>query len=129
MIEISSELNSYRLQGVVDFLALGSNPPYVEIYEGLRPAFKATPIGALLVTLPLQDPVGTVSNGILTLNPSEEAQVLVDGTASWARVYNGSGGVAWDCDVSVVGGAGELKVVSLNLYAGGFARIVSGTLI
>lgn len=128
MIEITNELNDYRLQGVVSFLGLGTNPPYVEIYEGVRPALGAVPMGGVLVTLPLQDPVGNISNGVLTLIPSEEAQVLVDGLASWARVYNGNGGVAWDCTVSDLAGSGELKVVSLSLYAGGYARIVSGVL-
>ncbi len=128
MIEISVGLKDYRLQSVIDFLGQGPNFPYVEIYEGLRPAFGAQPIGGVLMTINLANPIGVLSNGLLNLTPTDEAMVQVDGTASWARVYNGLGEIAWDCDVSEESGSGELKVVQLAMYAGGYARIVSGVL-
>lgn len=129
MIEVSLPLANARLQAVADFLALGApQPPLVSIYEGVRPAFGGAPAGALLVAVALPAPVGTVSGGVLTLTASAEAQVTTTGTAAWARVTNGAGALAWDCDVSDLAGAGEIRLASIALYAGGFTRVVSGTL-
>lgn len=129
MIKISAELNDHRLQGVIDFLALGVKPAYVRIYAGLRPPeLGGSPVGDLLVELPMAEPIGTILNGVLTLTASEEAMVTATGQASWARVFNGEDTLGWDCDVTDQSGTGDIRLVSVNMYAGGYARIVSGTL-
>jgi len=54
--------------------------------------------------------------------------ITATGQASWARIVNGEGDLAWDCDVSDLNGAGELRLPSTTLYAGGSTRIVSGVI-
>ena len=128
MIAISPALNEYRLQGVMAFLAQGSEGARAEIYDGVRPAFGGVPLGRLLVAIALAEPVGTIQDGVLTLTPTAEVMITATGQATWARIVNGEGAVAWDCDVSDLNGTGELRLASTTLYAGGFTRIVSGVI-
>ena len=128
MIKISPALNEYRLQGVMAFLALGTDGARAEVYDGARPVFAGTPGGHLLVTIALVEPIGTIQDGVLTLMPTEEVMITATGQATWARIVNGEGGIAWDCDVSDLNGTGELRLPSTTLYAGGFTRIVSGVI-
>ena len=128
MLEITTALNDARLQAVVDFLAQGTTNATITIYSGDRPAIGETPTGAALVTIQLVEPAGTVSGGVLTLTSPPEEMVTTSGVATWARVANGNGVVAFDCDVSDEAGSGEITMQTTTLYAGGFARIVSGVL-
>ncbi|RYU57041.1 hypothetical protein EWI61_13755 [Methylolobus aquaticus] len=128
MITISTALNEYRLQGVMAFLAQGSEGARAEVYDGVRPVLGGAPLGKLLVAIILADPVGTVAEGVLTLTPTAEVMITATGQATWARTVNGEGAVAWDCDVSELNGTGELRLPSTTLYAGGFTRIVSGVI-
>lgn len=128
MIQISTALNDQRLAGVITFLGLGTPAAVARLYSGTRPAFGTAPTGTLLVEIPLQEPIGQVANGSLAITPSDEALILADGVATWARVLNGEGAIAWDCDVSNLAGTGEIRISSTTLYAGGYTRIISGTL-
>jgi len=128
VIAISPALNEFRLQGVIAFLALGSDAARAEIYDGLRPVFGAVPAGELLVAIVLREPIGTIAEGVLTLTPTDEVMITATGQATWARIVNGEGAVAWDCDVSDLNGIGELRLPSTTLYAGGFTRIVLGVI-
>jgi len=128
VITISPALNEYRLQGVVAFLALGSEGARAEVYDGVRPAFGAAPADTLLVTIVLGEPIGTVADGVLTLTPTDEVMITATGQATWARIVNGESAIAWDCDVSDLNGQGELRLPSTTLYAGGFTRIVAGVI-
>jgi hypothetical protein len=128
VIAISPGLNEYRLQGVMAFLAQGSEGARAEFYDGVRPALGGAPLGQLLVAIALSEPIGTVAEGVLTLTPTAEVMITATGQATWARLVNGEGAVAWDCDVSDLTGTGELRLPSTTLYAGGFTRIVSGVI-
>ena len=128
MISVSVALANARLEAVVTFLALGNGAARVDIYGTARPANGADPGGASLVTITLLEPVGTVAGGILTITPPESAMISVTGTAVWARLVNGNGAPAWDCDVSEEGGLGEVWLDSVQLFAGGRATITAGML-
>ena len=128
MIQLSPELNNARLLAVVDFLALGTTNGSVSLYEGPRPALGGTPPAEPLATIPLVEPVGTVSAGVLTLTAAPEVMVLRTGVAAWARFVNGDGALAFDCDVSDMAGSGEIKLPDTVMYAGGYTRLVAGTL-
>lgn len=58
MIAISTALNEYRLQGVMAFLAQGSDGARVDVYDGVRPGLGEVPVGKRLVTIILTDPIG-----------------------------------------------------------------------
>ena len=128
MIQISTTLNGYRFNAVVNFLSIGTENARVQIYGGKRPTFGAMPTGDLLATIVLVEPIGEVKDGRLAITPTGEALIETSGEATWARIVNGDGALAWDCDVSDLNGAGELPLPSTTLYAGGYTRIVSGLL-
>jgi hypothetical protein len=128
VIQISNALNDYRLNAVINFLAIGTVNASVRIYGGVRPSFGAAPAGDLLATIVLVEPIGEVEDGLLTITPTGEALIETSGEATWARIVNGDGTLAWDCDVSDLDGTGELRLPSTTLYAGGYTRIVSGLL-
>jgi hypothetical protein len=128
MIEISTELNGYRLNGVIAFLSAGAENAKAHLYDGARPVLGAPPAGNRLASIILVEPIGTVADGLLTLAPTPEAMIAATGEATWARIVNGDGALAWDCDVSDLDGTGELRLPSTTLYAGGYTRLVSGTL-
>jgi hypothetical protein len=128
VIRISTELGDARLQSVVAFLAAGAEAARVQVYDGARPALAGLPAGKLLAAIALMEPIGTVADGLLTIAPTSEVLIVNTGQATWARVVNGNGTLAWDCDVSDLNGTGELRLPSTTLYAGGYTRIVSGVL-
>lgn len=128
MIEISNALNGYRLQGVITFLALGTEQARAHLYAGPRPSFGAPPQGPLLASIVLAEPLGTVVDGVLEVAATNEALILTTGEASWARIVNGQGALAWDCDASDLEGTGELRLPTTTLYAGGYTRILTGLL-
>lgn len=128
MIQISTELNEARLNAVNNYLGRGGDHASVHLYSGARPALGAEPASAPLVTLALRNPVGTVENGQLKITPTDEALINTSGIATWARVVNGAGELAWDCDVSEPEGHAELRLTTTQLYAGGTTRILSGQL-
>ena len=125
MIQISAALAEQRLHAVANFLGAGSAHAKVHIYSGERPAL-GVESGERLVSLTLARPVGVVEAGRLRLTPTLDALVEVSGEARWARVVNGDGVLALDCDVSDMSGAGNLRLPSTLLYAGGVTRILSG---
>ena len=126
-VEITIAFNDARLQGVLDWLALGSGNAYVDVFGGVRPALGDTPATPALVRIFLVEPVGTLTGGVLTLTPTPECMIDNSGQATWARVHNGVGTLGFQCDVSDMEGAGQLKMQSTTLYNGGYTRIVSGT--
>ena len=128
-MQISPELNNYRLQGVVDWLLLGTTPARAKIYSGVQPAFSDAPTGTLLLTVEFAEPIGTISSGVLQVSPTPEAQVSASGIATWARIENGAGAAGFDVPVSDMAGSAPLKMPSTQLYAGGYGRIASGVLV
>ena len=128
MIAVSTELNEFRLNAVLAFLSVGTANAWAEIYDGVRPALGGSPAGNLLACIVLMEPLGSVANGLLTVDPTNEVMIAHTGQATLARIVNGTGALAWDCDVSDLNGTGELRLPSTMLYAGGFTRIVSGLL-
>ena len=117
-MEITVELNNYRLQGVIDFLAVGSSNATAALYEDTT----------LLATITLAEPFGTVSGGSLSITVTPEAIITATGDANRCVFKNGEGTVGWENTVSDIAGDGEVKLESTTLYAGGYTRIVSGVL-
>lgn len=127
-LSVSFDLKNARLASVVTFLDTGAGPARVRIYPGTRPLVSAAPDTGFLVELPLLKPSGSVLDGVLTLAPGEPVLNANSGVAAWARVVNGNGETAFDCDVTDTAGSGEIKIQSTVLYEGGETRMVSGVL-
>lgn len=127
-LSVSFDLKNARLSAVVAFLDTGAGVAQVRIYPGARPLVTAFPASGFLAELPLSKPSGSVLDGILTLAPGEPVLNANSGVAVWARVVNGNGETAFDCDVSDLTGAGEIKIQNTVLFEGGETRMVSGIL-
>lgn len=130
MIGQTNDFKNAALEGRRDYLDLGSGVARILIYgdDEPRPATGATATGALLVTIELEKPSGTIASGELTLAAGDDVIVTSTGVALWARVINGDDGIAFDCDVSDTSGSAELQLPSTTLFAGGTTRLVSGVL-
>lgn len=109
------------------FLDTGTGVARVRFYSSIRGLVTDAATG-LLVELPLLDPAGTVTAGVLTLAPGAAALNGATGDVLWARVVNGNGDTAFDCSVSDTAGTGDIKIQSISLYLGGETRMVSGVL-
>lgn len=128
-IAITSAHNDARLGGTVAYLDSGTGNAAVRLYGSTRPATPAdTPSSTMLVQIPLTKPCGTVTAGVLTLTQLEDGLISTTGTATWARVVNGEGTTAFDCDCGEGYGAWEVQLAQTDLFAGGTARITNATL-
>ncbi|MCK9993728.1 MAG: hypothetical protein Dbin4_02248 [Alphaproteobacteria bacterium] len=115
------------LQASSDLLDSGTAAPYIELHPAPRPAAGDPPAGAALVTIPMANPPGTIDTGLvrIVLTVPAEGQIAVGGDAFWARIYDGAGAWWADASVSDEAGTGEIKLQSVTLQAGAFARITS----
>lgn len=129
-LSISLAHHIARLDATLAFMGAGEARARLLIYAGARPALGDAPIGSLLVEMVLMDPPGDVVADTLILTPTDEAMVMVmvSGVATWARIINGAGALVLDCDVSDPEGEGEVTLPTTQLYAGGYARLVSAVL-
>lgn len=117
------------LQGRLTFLDNGPDAAAINIYGGVRPDSPAdTPAGAVIATIPLKVPAGEVANGVLTLQAAEPGLITVTGTATWARVTNAAGMVAFDMAVGDMNSTANCKLSTVDLLAGGLVVLISATL-
>lgn len=128
MIEVSVAHNTARLEGSLSYLRTGTESAKIQVYATERPAFGAAAGALPLVEIILIPTVGEIVSGMLTIEAVEDALITMSGIAVWARVRNRNGDIAFDCDVSVEGGMGEVQLPGLQLFAGGLTRLVSAVL-
>ena len=82
----------------------------------------------LLVVIPTFLGVTVLAFALIHMIPGDPVLNANSGVAAWARVVNGNGETAFDCDVSDTTGTGEIKIQNTVLFEGGETRMVSGTL-
>lgn len=130
MIRISELHNEDRLQGTLTNLARGTSPAKLRIYDNsgtpqVPTSITASPTGVLLCEVTLEEPLGTIDDGVLTWDLPSDALISASGIAHWARFIDGNGNASIDCSVTDSAGAGPIKLAELNLLAGSSLRIVS----
>ena len=90
----------------------------LRIYDGSRPATGGT-VTNLLAELPFSNPAGSVTNGVLTLDPiTDDSAADADGTATWFRILDGDDTFVLD------GSAGESGT---DIILGGATIVEGGT--
>jgi hypothetical protein len=105
-----------RCNAQVDRLDAGTGPGYIEIRTGAQPAAGDDPAsGAILVTIPLQDPafgdaVDLDPGARAAVNGNPNANAAGAGTAGWFRAYDGDDNPVQDGAITVVGGGGEMQI-------------------
>lgn len=136
MIGLPTDLRNARLDIIRSAIDVGADeyyPAYLEIYSGVR-----VPTGEeldeydnaeLLLIVDFSYPCApAVSNGKLTFDTMYPREVLVAGVATWARIRNGDDDFVLDCSVSLVGGSGDVKLSSIELFLGDDVLYVSAEL-
>lgn len=90
----------------------------LRIYDGSRPASGGSAT-TLLAELTVANPAGgAASGGVLTFTvPMTDSSANATGTATWARIVDGSSNFVADFDVSNTAGSGELKLVTTSIVA------------
>lgn len=123
MSKTSVKARLAMIQAFANFMDNGSQSATVIFYEGAQPATPETAADSnnALVTLTFPEPCfkeATASH--IELYPTDAATVTKTGTATWARIYNGAGGVAADLTVGT-----DISLANTNLVVGGTLSIQS----
>lgn len=125
IIDLADDLRTARLQVILTALTPGSA---LWLYTEPKPERGAAITSqTLLVAVPLDDPAGSISFNVLTLNLLN-AQAVASGDAAWARLVSGAAAFRIDFDVTVQGGGGAVTLDDVTLYAGGTVQKISATL-
>ena len=129
MLGLGDDANDARMTGLLNYMDTGASHARIRIYGTSRPGTAGGSAGGThLVEIVLDDPSGSLVDHELVLVSSVDAFITTTGVAVWARIVNGNGDFVLDCDVTVLAGDGEIKLNTLNLYAGGLVRLVSAVL-
>lgn len=127
-VSVTTDFQNAALQGRLAFLDAGPNHARLRLYGGTRRALPTdTPTSAMLAQITLTKPAGVVSAGTLTLTQDTSATDLValSGIVTWATLVTGNEITAADFDCTAVGGAGEVQLDDVQVYAGGRVDLVS----
>ena len=128
MIQITDDLRTARAIALLEFLDRGAGFAKIMVFTGPR-AVLVTDIpplaSTMMVELILKKPSGSINQGFLLLEQAQSNMVMATGEPTWARVVNGEGVTAFDCDAGgpAVLGTWELKMSQDVLYAGGYALL------
>ena len=123
MSKTSVEAKLVMIQAFANFMDNGSQSATVTFYEGVQPASPAVTVDSnnALVTLVFPEPcIKETTPTYVELHPTDTATVIKEGTATWARIYNGAGEVAADLTVGT-----DIALANTNLALGGSLSITS----
>ena len=131
-IHIAAAVRTDRAQAVLDAIDAGTGPGKLRIYGDTQATNADTAVGAqtLLLELTFNDPAGTVSGSVLTLDvdPAISDDSLDTDTATWGRILDSDNNVILDGSVTGTGGGGDIIISDASLETGQTVTIVSGTL-
>lgn len=113
------------MAGRLAFLDSAATPAKLLAYGTARPATGAAATGSPLAVVTLTQSAGSVTAGVMTLTPAEDALIASTGTVLWCRAVNGDDEPAFDMDAGIAGSGAEAIFSSATLYAGGAARLLS----
>lgn len=117
-VTYSSTLKNTRMNAVLS--AIGTTGKLVIGTAGMA---------ATLATLPLNNPVGSVANGVLTFNASGvSAAGSGAGSAAAAKITDGSSDVATGFTVSAAGGGGDFIISNTSIAVGQTVTLSSGAI-
>ena len=123
MSKTSVNVRLAMIQAFSEFMDNGSQSATVIFYEGVQPLDPSVAADSnnALVTLVFPEPcVKEVTPTYVELHPTDTANVIKSGTASWARIYNGTSEVAADLTVGT-----DISLANTNLVVGGTLFIQS----
>ena len=123
MSQTSVNARLAMIQAFANFMDNGGQSATVIFYEGDQPANPAIAADSnnALVTLVFPEPcIKETTATYIELHPTDTATVIKAGTATWARIYNGTGEVAADLTVGV-----DISLANTNFALGGTLSVTS----
>lgn len=128
VMKLVSAVRTALAQALLDAFDGASGACSLKFYDGVQPAGPATAVStqSLLGTLVCSDPLGSAAAGALTFGAiTQDSAADASGTATWARLLDGSGAAIADFDVSNNAGTGAVKLNTTTIVAGGPISISS----
>ena len=90
MLQVNTTVQT---DNVTDIVTVASTTAYLLIYTGAVPAnCAAAATGTLLASLPMSNPIGTVSGAVLTMSAITAEAAAATGTAGYWRICTSSAG-------------------------------------
>ena len=117
MSKTSTNARLAMIQAFANFMDNGSQSATVIFYEGMQPANTAIAADSnmALVTLTFPEPcIKETTPTYVEFHPTDTGSVIKTGTATWARIYNGTDEVAADLTVG-----SDISLANTNLALGG----------
>jgi len=133
-IGLSTTLRNARLQHILDAIDAGGDEyggGHLLIYSGDRPATGVVIDeyeNDLLLSFPISWPCGSITGGVLTFGTVGSAVGLAEGVAVFARLVDEDNLFVADLSVSIVGGAGEVKLDYIDIHVGTVVNCISAVL-
>lgn len=125
-IRLAAAVRSDMMDAVEAALDAGGAAAELEIYSGSQPADADTAAsGTLLATLVLNDPAGTQSGGVITIDvsPAITATAGATGTAGWGRLLDSTGATVLDGSVGTSGA--DFIIDSTSITSGQTVALVA----
>lgn len=120
MLSLSTDIKNSILDSIVSKIDENPGNGTLVMYTGIRPDQNGVPNGQKLISFSLSNPSFTTSNNgaVLSYSITPLTDVLVDGTATWFRIYNGNNLTILDGDISDINGDGDIKISSVDFTIG-----------
>jgi hypothetical protein len=131
-LSISQAVAKAMCDTLVDAIDAGSPPGTIAIRSGTRPATTDTAVtGTLLATLTFSNPAfgaaTTASPSVATASAiTSDSSADNTGTATWFRIFTGSGTAIADGNVGTSGE--DLNLNTVSIVAGAVVSISAGTI-
>lgn len=107
------------------------NGGHIDLYSATRPVIPGDTITTqtLLVVLTLNNPSGTVANGVWTVSyTASQFQAVGNGDIVWARWFASNGDWIADSDVGGMNSTAPIKIDNTEVFEGGRILILSSTM-
>lgn len=117
---IDAGLADARAEATRAYIDTGAGQAAVLLYDASN---------VLVASIPLANPCGSVSGGVLMIAESGDALALVDGTPAAAAITSANGSVCiYGLTVGAPGSGAGVELSTATLFAGGTVRLTGGTL-
>lgn len=119
-VTYTTAVKTARMTAVRDAIDAGSGPGYIEI--------GTTGMASVLATIPLTDPCGSVTNGVLTFTmPHSDTSADNTGTAAAARIRTSNAtDIVTGLTVSTTGA--DINLDSVSITAGQTVTLTAGSI-
>lgn len=130
-MKLTAAVRTAIAQAMIDQFDAAAGPCTLQFYDGAQPAGPADAVTTqvLLGTLTCSEPLGTAAAGVLTFDAiTQDSAADAGGTATWARLLDGTGNAVADFDVGNTVSTAAIKMNTTTIVAGGPIAVNSFTI-